>query len=285
MDDRTNHPHAVADSLKEISKALDAGRLIVIFPEGTLTRSGHMLPFGRGIEMVLKQTTTDVPVIPTATSGLYGGFFSHGGGPILRKLPRAFRPRVGVWFGEPLSKRTDAANVRLAVQESIADLAIRDSDHLVLLHRAFVRNACKFRNLFRPCVIDNSTGPARTLSWGRTLVGALCATRYLKSRLGDAANVGVWLPTGLGGALANLAIAFLHRVSVNLNYTVNSETLNYCIKQCGIRHVIGASFAAIGRARILSDHAGQGDDEHVGFVTAHTIIRTALLANGLGNDG
>ena len=70
-----------------------------MFPEGRLTRSGNMLPFGRGIERVLKLTTTDVPVIPACTSGLWGGFFSHGGGPILRKLPQAFRPRVGVWFG------------------------------------------------------------------------------------------------------------------------------------------------------------------------------------------
>ena len=41
IDDRTNHPHAVVDSLKAISKALDSGRLVVIFPEGTLTRSGQ----------------------------------------------------------------------------------------------------------------------------------------------------------------------------------------------------------------------------------------------------
>ena len=34
IDDRTNHPHAVADSLKEISKALDAGRLVVDLPGG-----------------------------------------------------------------------------------------------------------------------------------------------------------------------------------------------------------------------------------------------------------
>ena len=221
-----------------ISKVLDAGRLVVIFPEGTLTRRGHMLPFGRGIERVLKETNTDVPVIPTCTSGLFGGFFSHGGGPPLWKLPRAFRPRVGVWFGEPVKKSLSAANIRLAVQEAIADLAIRDSEHITLLHRAFVRNACKFRNLFRPCIIDNATGQARTLSWGKTFVGALCLTRHLKSRIGDAANIGVWLPTGLGGALANLAIAFLHRVSVNLNYTAGNAPVRSAIQQAGLRTVI-----------------------------------------------
>jgi acyl-[acyl-carrier-protein]-phospholipid O-acyltransferase/long-chain-fatty-acid--[acyl-carrier-protein] ligase len=287
VDERTNRPHAVAESLGKVAAALDAGRLVVVFPEGRLTLGGNMLPFGRGIERVLKLTTADVPVIPTCTSGLFGGFFSHGGGPILRKLPKALRPRVGVWFGEPLlpSPRASrgeggeakqdraagaaseqsrvrgdseapltpdpsprkagarggilsAADIRLAVQEAVADLAIRDSDYVPLVHRAFVRNAAKFRNIFRPCVIDNSAGPARTLTWGKTLVGALCVTNFLRSRVGDAANVGVWLPTSLGGALANLAVAFLHKASVNLNYTAGAAPVRSAIQQAGIRVVV-----------------------------------------------
>src|SRR5262249_49086580 len=102
IDNRTTRPHALADSLKQVAAALDAGRLVVVFPEGRLTRSGTMLPFGRGIEMVLRMTTTNVPVIPTSTYGLWEGFFSHGAGPVMRKLPKAFRPRIGVWFGEPI---------------------------------------------------------------------------------------------------------------------------------------------------------------------------------------
>jgi acyl-[acyl-carrier-protein]-phospholipid O-acyltransferase/long-chain-fatty-acid--[acyl-carrier-protein] ligase len=235
-----NHPHAVSDALTAVAKALDAGRLVVVFPEGRLTRNGHMLPFGRGIELALKQTAADVPVIPACTGGLWGGFFSHGRGPILRKFPKAFRPHVGVWFGEPLPKTRSAADYRLAVQESIADLAVRDSGRVPPVHSAFVRNACRLRNVFRPCVIDNSSGPARTLTWGKTLVGALCVTRYLRARVGDAPNVGVWLPTGLGGALANLAVAFLHKASVNLNYTAGAAPVRSAIRQAGVRTVITA---------------------------------------------
>ena len=65
-------------------------------------------------------------------------------------------------------------------------------------------------------------------------------TRYLQSRLGDAANVGVWLPTGLGGALANLAIAFLGKTSVNLNYTAGTAPVRSAIRQAGVRVVITA---------------------------------------------
>jgi acyl-[acyl-carrier-protein]-phospholipid O-acyltransferase/long-chain-fatty-acid--[acyl-carrier-protein] ligase len=236
IDDRVNRPHAVADCLKRVAEALDAGKLVVMFPEGTLTRSGNMLPFRRGIERILKLTTTDVAVIPACTDGLWGGFFSHGGGPIMRKLPR-FRPRVAVWFGVPQKKGQKAADYRLAVQEAMADLAIRESDHIPLVHQRFVRNATDFRNLFRPCVVDNAAG-AKTLTWGKTLVGVLCVTKFLRSHLGDAANVGVWLPTSLGGALANIAIALLGKTSVNLNYTAGAGPVRSASRQAGIRVVI-----------------------------------------------
>ncbi|MCE9563178.1 MAG: AMP-binding protein [Planctomycetes bacterium] len=231
-------PHAIADGLKRIAAALDAGRVVVMFPEARLTRTGNMFPFGRGLERVLRLTQTEVAVVPACSSGLWSGFFSHGGGPIMRKLPKAFLPRVAVWFGEPLKKGLTAADYRLAVQEAMADLALRESDYIPLVHRTFVSNATKFRNIFRPCVIDNSAGPARTLSWGKTFVGALCVTAYLRSRLGSAANVGVWMPTSLGGALANLAIAFLGKTSVNLNYTAGAGPVHSAMKQAGLRIVI-----------------------------------------------
>ncbi|HVL13650.1 MAG TPA: 1-acyl-sn-glycerol-3-phosphate acyltransferase, partial [Gemmata sp.] len=219
IDNRSTRPHAVADTIRKIAQALDDGHLVLLFPEGRLTRSGHMLPFGRGLEAVLKRTKTDVPVIPTCTEGMWGSFFSHRGGKICKKWPRLGRPHVAVYFGQPVSKKLPVADIRLAVQEATADCAVRESDFVMPVHRAFVRNAVKFRNLFRPCVIDHATGTERVLTWGKTFVGACCVARYLRSRVGPEPNVGVWLPTSLGSALANLAVAFLNKTVVNLNYT------------------------------------------------------------------
>src|SRR5262245_56790731 len=285
IDDRITRPHAVAEGLQRIADALDAGKLVVMFPEGKLTRSGNMRPFGRGVEYVLKKTRTDVAVIPTALSGLWCGFFSHGGGPIMRKLPKAFRPRVGVLIGKvvkrpnppaPFPRREggeghsgsksscvsesitplappslvgkgagglgllSAPNLRLAVQEATAELAVIESDQLLLVHRRFLRHATKFRHLFKPAVVDNSGGPARTLTWAKLLVAALCVTRYLRTRLGDAPNVGIWLPTGLGSALTNFAVAFLGKSSVNLNYTAGTAAVRSAVKQADVRVIITA---------------------------------------------
>ena len=50
--------------------------------------------------------------------------------------------------------------------------------------------------------------------------------------------VGIWLPPGVGGGLANIAVAFLGKTSVNLNYTSSPESVRSAIRQCGIRHVL-----------------------------------------------
>ena len=54
----------------------------------------------------------------------------------------------------------------------------------------------------------------------------------------DEKFVGLLVPPSAGGVLANAATTLCRRVAVNLNYTVSSETLNYCIAQCGIKHVL-----------------------------------------------
>jgi acyl-[acyl-carrier-protein]-phospholipid O-acyltransferase/long-chain-fatty-acid--[acyl-carrier-protein] ligase len=271
-------PDPSDDALRRAADALARGRLVLMFPEGRVTRSGHILPFGPAVERLLALAPADVAVVPAGTEGLWGGWFSYHGGRPFRKRPRAFRPHVGVLFGErltrtpppgplPRGERGDqtagsppppfrgegaggrglpgpgegswpsAPNLRLLVQEAAAEGAVRQSDFVPLVHRAFVRNAVRFRNLFRPCVIDNAAGE-RILSWGKTYVGAVCVTDYLRPKVASDPNVGVWLPTGLGGALANLAIAFLGKASVNLNYTAGTDAVQSAVRQAGVRLVV-----------------------------------------------
>lgn len=136
---------------KEVAAALDRGEAVLLFPEGEATRSGHLRPFRPDVEALLAATTGDVAVVPVATGGVWGTRFSYAGGPL------GWRSVVGVAFGEPLPKATAAAELRLAVEELRADLAVALSDHTPLVHRAFVRNAVAWRNVSRPCVIDRKS--------------------------------------------------------------------------------------------------------------------------------
>jgi 1-acyl-sn-glycerol-3-phosphate acyltransferase len=59
----------------EVGKALAAGELVAIFPEGNITSDGELQPFRPGITRILADNP--VPVIPLALSGLWGSFFSR----------------------------------------------------------------------------------------------------------------------------------------------------------------------------------------------------------------
>jgi acyl-[acyl-carrier-protein]-phospholipid O-acyltransferase/long-chain-fatty-acid--[acyl-carrier-protein] ligase len=110
-----------------------------------------------------------------------------------------------------------------------------DQPRRIMLPRYFLRKCRKF--LFQQKIAD-STGVEMT--GGSLLMRTLIFRRILR-RAGIARDeqfIGVLVPPSAGGVLANTAIAMMRRVPVNLNYTVNSETLNYCIDQCGIRHVV-----------------------------------------------
>ena len=72
----------------EAAKALRAGEIVGIFPEGMLTSDGEMARFRPGIERMVRETP--VPVVPMALRGLWGSLFSrsHKG--------RAFRSWLGL---------------------------------------------------------------------------------------------------------------------------------------------------------------------------------------------
>ncbi len=226
------------DSLKAIAAALDRGEVVLLFPEGRLTRNGQMRPFGRGIERVLQWCQQPVAVVTACTAGMWGSFFSHEGGRILRKWPKGFRRRVRIWFGEP-QIFTTAAEVRAAVALRQAELAIHEAPALPPVPRWFVQTACRWQNLFRPACVDLSGESARTLNFSKLLVAAWSLSGWLKRKLkSDPEPVGVWLPTGLGCTLANVSLGFLKRTTVNLNYTAGELAVESAIKQAGIRTII-----------------------------------------------
>jgi 1-acyl-sn-glycerol-3-phosphate acyltransferase len=84
-----------------IAGELAADELVCIFPEGALTRDGKMAPFRPGIERIIQRTP--VPVIPMHISGMWGSFFSHAGGKMLREPFRRVWSKVGLSIGAPVA--------------------------------------------------------------------------------------------------------------------------------------------------------------------------------------
>jgi 1-acyl-sn-glycerol-3-phosphate acyltransferase len=94
----------------EAAKALAAGEIVGIFPEGKLTETGDMNPFRPGVQQIVE--TTPVPVVPMALRGLWGSFFTRShGGKAMRKWRGLFL-RIALIVAPPLMP-TDATPERL----------------------------------------------------------------------------------------------------------------------------------------------------------------------------
>lgn len=228
-------PREIIHAMREASNALRNGELVGIFPEAALTRTGFMLPFQRGLEQILKRSPA--PIIPTALDRLWGSIFSYQGGKFFWKWPRQVPYPVTVAFGKPLPADSSAPAIRQDVQKLLADcFNMRKNKHKPP-HRQFVRMACK--HPFWPCLIDGMAH-GRKLNYAETLTGATLLARKLRPILRQEEMVGLLLPTTVGGALTNVAVAFLGKTVVNLNYTASKEALMSAIMQCKIRHVVTA---------------------------------------------
>ena len=94
-------PALLERAYDEIARALEAGDLVGIFPEGRITDTGDLYPFRPGIRRIIERTP--VPVVPLALRGLWGSFFSRmGGGAMSRPFRRGVLSRIGLVAGAPL---------------------------------------------------------------------------------------------------------------------------------------------------------------------------------------
>jgi acyl-[acyl-carrier-protein]-phospholipid O-acyltransferase/long-chain-fatty-acid--[acyl-carrier-protein] ligase len=232
-------PKQIVRSLQQITAALEAGEVVCLFPEGALTRAGgQMLPFRRGFEKVVRNLKKPVPIVPVCLNQLWGSIFSYSQAKVLLKKPERIPYPVEVLFGKALPTNTTALDVRAAIQDLSAESTMRHSNYLRLVHSQFVRTAASFRHMRRTAWIDASSGTPRELSYLKALVASLCIRNWLSTRVGKQKNVGIWLPTSVGGALANVAMAFEGRTTVNLNYTAGTEAARSAIRQTGLDTVI-----------------------------------------------
>ncbi len=224
---------SVATGLREARRALEAGQLVGIFPEGGISRTGQIRGFQPGFLKVARGL--NVPIIPVYIDGLWGSVFSFSGGRFFFKVPRLWARRVTVCIGKPLPACGSPLQAQLAVQELSGEAVRRQSARHMVPARRFLRIAR--RSPWQKKVADISGVELRSLSLVTT---ALALRRVLRREVfsSDEPNVGVLLPPSVGGVVVNAALALDRRTVVNLNYTLSSDLINHCIRTAGLKHVL-----------------------------------------------
>lgn len=95
------HPEVYAKAFATIDEALANGELVLIFPEGGITRDGLTAEFRAGYIKILQ--ARHVPLIPIGVVGLWGSVFSRQpGARTIRALLRELWLPVRVTVGSPI---------------------------------------------------------------------------------------------------------------------------------------------------------------------------------------
>ena len=100
-------------SFLQIKQALDEDHFLGYFPEGSITRSGKLEPFKKGIEYIVKDLKDNESIVfPVAIVGLWGSVFSPDGRSLVYKLFKSLispRKRIVIKIGVPINSRQVSA--------------------------------------------------------------------------------------------------------------------------------------------------------------------------------
>lgn len=109
----TGH-HSTAQAIERARGELAGGHVVCIFAEGSISRTGELLPFGRGLEAIVRGV--DAVIIPVHLGGLWESVFSYEGGRFFWKRPRCLRHPVVISFGPAMPASSTANEARQAVE-------------------------------------------------------------------------------------------------------------------------------------------------------------------------
>lgn len=220
-----------SESIAWAREELREGRVVCVFPEGAISRTGMVLPFKREVEKMVEGR--NVPIVPIHIDTVWGSNFTSKRRRFLGRRLQRFPGHATVSFGRPLPSTATTREVRQAVMELGSEAVRYRRRRRHLLHLRFIETA---KRRWRSLCMADSTG--RELSFGQALIASLLFSRWIRKRCPQESLVGLMLPATAGGALANAAALLGGKVPVNLNFTAGREAVDSAIRQCGIRTIL-----------------------------------------------
>lgn len=218
-------------SLDIVTELLNEGKVVCLFPEGVISRNGHLAEFRRGYERAAQAANADVVIQPFYLRGLWGSYFSRSSARMKQINAGGWKRDIVVAFGPAIDKNTPADVLKRRVFDLSVSSWQAHVETLPTIADAWVETA-KLRK-GRLAIADTLSGE---MSATRALTAASCFASQIK-RLSPEQNIGLLVPTSTGGVLANMATLMLGKTIVNLNYTASPEAFSSAIEQADIRTI------------------------------------------------
>ena len=220
-------PRGSKSALAAVTEALNSGDTVALFPEGHITRNGHLSTFKRGFEAAAKDATNAV-IVPFYLRGLWEDNFSYAS----KKLKRAGSKDISVSFGKPMPHTSTAKEVK----KSVFDLSVKSwqdyANTLPSIQESWLKKSKE--QPLRVAVAD-STGVE--LSSNKFMAAVFLMAKKLKPLL-KGQNIGIILPTSAGGYIGNMSLLTLDKTIVNLNYSAGEKSLKHALDVADIKSIV-----------------------------------------------
>ena len=218
------------ESLNSVADLLNDGKVVCLFPEGTLTKTGHLAEFRKGYERACELANDDVKIVPFYIRGLWGSQFSRSSEE-LKKTPKGLFREIIVAFGEPLQKDTKADTLK----RRVFDISVHSWQEYVQtlpsLAKSWVDTVKRIGN--KLSIVDTQ---GVKLTGFRALSAALAFSRRIAWNSKDK-NIGILLPTSAGAVLTNMACLLAGKTLVNLNFSASISALKSAVHQADIKSI------------------------------------------------
>lgn len=211
---------------KEVHEAIAEGSVILYVPGLAHLRSGQMMTVPS--EALKFLVSVGAPVLPL--------FVDHPEDTALGTERRAEIERIVLSFGEPLQREAATLanyteNLLIAAETAFSARPVLKS------HLAWeVLKGLKKHGRAAE-VIDGSDGGR--LRFDKLLAAAIVLAKVIRQET-QQRRIGIILPPGKGGILANLAALLAGKVPVNLNFTAGEKAIASCIAQAGLDKFVTA---------------------------------------------
>ena len=218
-------------ALEDVAALLNRGEVVCLFPEGTISRTGHLAQFRSGYERACALVNDSVRIVPFYLRGLWGSQFSRSSARLKRERREGLTRDIIIALGKPLPRDTPAD----VLKRRVFDLSVQSWERYVAelpsLPRVWLRAT---RRLGAEMALADGEGAA--LSGARTLFDGLCLARRIR-RLETGSHVGIVLPAGSDCALLNMAALCAGKTVVNLNAAADEAALTQALANAAVKTV------------------------------------------------
>lgn len=211
---------------KELHQCLADGSIVIFVPGLSHVRAAQVVAVPSKILQFL--TSASAPVLPL--------FVDHPEDSALAIEDRHSVERIVLSFGEPLHR--EAANLANFTENLLIAAEVAFSERPILKsHLAYEILKGLKKNGTTNKFIDGFDGGE--LRFDKLLAAAIVLSKLIKKETSKK-RVGIILPPGKGGIVANVAVLLAGKVPVNLNFTAGDKAVESSIRQADLDKFITA---------------------------------------------